>query len=222
VLSRTAKATYYALAGPLMKANGLAYRWFRAPRHGPLKVHLGPGQQNYIAGWVNVDANAFTAKCDLWADLRNSLPFHSDTADAIYSHHVVEHLADIQAHLREVLRCLKPGGVYRIAGPNGDSAIAKFVERDSNWFSDFPDKRTSLGGRFENFIFCRQEHLTILTYSYLDELMTNAGFGDLRLCQPLTQTHYPALFNECISKEWESDQLCPHTLVIEAAKPAIK
>ncbi len=220
MLSRNAKAAFYALAGPFMKLNGFRYRWLRAPRDGLLRIHLGPGQKNYIDGWFNVDANAFTGKCDLWADLRNPLPFHSDTADAIYSHHVIEHLPDIPAHLREVFRCLKPGGVYRVAGPNGDSAIAKFTQKDSAWFTDFPERRISIGGRFENFIFCRREHLTILTHSYLDELLTNAGFDDLRLCQPLVQTHHPILFKECLSKESESDPAYPHTLVIEAVKPA--
>lgn len=32
-------------------------------------VQLGPGQKNYIDGWVNVDANFVTAKIDIWADI---------------------------------------------------------------------------------------------------------------------------------------------------------
>jgi predicted SAM-dependent methyltransferase len=182
-------------------------------------VHLGPGQKNYLDGWINVDANAFTGKCDVWTDLRYPLPFHDATLDAVYSHHVIEHLPNMREHITDVFRCLRPGGVYRVGGPNGDSAIAKFLAKESKWFGDFPDSRKSVGGRFENFIFCRQEHLTILTFSFMEELLTDAGFSELRICKPVTETNYPRLFTDCLSKEWESDPSCPHTLIIEAAKP---
>ena len=166
MLTRQAKAAFYLFAGPLMKINGFLYRNFRAKKSG-LRVHLGPGQKNYIDKWLNVDANKFTGKCDVWADLRNKLPFHSNSVSAFYSHHMVEHLPNIKFHFEEVYRCLEPGGIYRVGGPNGDVAINKFIENDHSWFGDFPDSRSSIGGRFENFIFCRQEHLTILTEFYL-------------------------------------------------------
>uniref|UniRef100_B8HND3 Methyltransferase type 11 n=1 Tax=Cyanothece sp. (strain PCC 7425 / ATCC 29141) TaxID=395961 RepID=B8HND3_CYAP4 len=219
MLSRRAKAIFYQLASPLMRINALSYRYFRAPRESVLKVHLGPGQANYIEGYLNVDANIFTAKCDLWADLRNPLPFHDESVDCFYSHHVIEHLPNLQTHFREVYRCLKPGGVYRVGGPNGDSAIIKFLEKDTRWFSDFPDKRTSIGGRLENFIFCRGEHLTILTFSFLDELCKDNGFTSVKLYKPVKETGYPELFNSCLSKEYESDFDVPHTLIVEAVKP---
>jgi predicted SAM-dependent methyltransferase len=220
MISRRAKATFFAFAGPWMKLNGVLYRIFRAPRSGTVKVHLGPGQRNYLEGWINVDANRFTGKCDVWADLRNRLPFRSGTVDAVYSHHVVEHLPDLPGHFRDVLRCLKPGGVYRVGGPNGDSAIRKFVENDHGWFSDFPDNRETIGGRFENFVFCRQEHLTILTASFLEEILTQAGFERVRTLKPVLETGHPELFRECLAKEEESDFDVPHTLIVEAVKPA--
>jgi predicted SAM-dependent methyltransferase len=219
VLSRKTKALFFIVAGPLLKLNGCVYRHFRAPRTGRLKVHLGPGQENYIKGWVNVDANMFTGRCDVWADLRNALPFHSGTVDAVYSHHVVEHIPNIEFHFNEVFRCLKPGGVYRVGGPNGDAAIAKFVEGDKQWFIDLPENRTSIGGRFENFIFCRQEHVTILTFSFIEELMMSAGFRNLRLCQPVKDTNYREFFSECLSREHEVDCAVPHTLIVEGVKP---
>src|SRR6516164_6752748 len=123
MLSRFAKATFYVVAGPFMSVNGTLYRHLRSPRSGVHKVHLGPGQNNYLPGWINVDANMFTAKCDVWTDFASRLPFNDGTVDAIYSHHVVEHLPDLGAHFREAYRCLKLGGVYRVGGPNGDSAI---------------------------------------------------------------------------------------------------
>jgi hypothetical protein len=61
------------------------------------------------------------------------------------------------------------------------------------WFSDFPDSRSSIGGRFENFVFCRQEHLTILTPSFLEEIATEAGFKDVRVVQPITEPGIPHL-----------------------------
>ena len=201
-----------------MAINGLLYKQLRAPRTGTARAHLGPGQKGYLEGWINIDANIFTGKCDVWADLRNPLPFHDRTLDAVYSHHMIEHLPSLADHIRDVHRCLKPGGRYRLAGPNGDMAIRKFMENDGNWFSDFPDKRASIGGRFENFIFCRQEHLTILTFSYLEELLTQAGFVEVQACLPVRETRAPALFQECLAKEWESDFNAPHTLVVEGAK----
>jgi len=205
-----------------MKLNGVVYRTFRAPGDGTTKVHLGPGQGNYLNGWTNVDANMFSGKCDVWADLRNKLPFRNATVDVIYSHHVIEHLPDylLGFHFQEIFRCLKPHGVFRIAGPNGDSAIKKFQEGDKEWFGDFPDKRESLGGRLSNFIFCRGEHLTILTFSWLEELALNAGFQRLLRCQPVTETNFSQLITpQVLEKEWESTPDCPHTLIVEGCKP---
>jgi predicted SAM-dependent methyltransferase len=220
MLSRKTKTLFYLSAGPVLKVNGILYRLFRVPKTKLLKVHLGPGQKNYINGWVNIDANMFTAKCDLWADLRNPLPFPTESIDAVYSHHMIEHLPNIEFHLKDVFRRLKPGGVILVGGPNGDSAIKKFIEDDKAWFGDFPDKRSSIGGRLENFIFCRQEHLTILTFSFLQELMMNIGFKDIRLCLPVKETNFPDLFSDVLDKEFESDFDMPHTLIIEATKPS--
>jgi SAM-dependent methyltransferase len=223
MLARRTKQLFYVFAGPVMRANGVIYRSLLAPRHsnGVMKVQLGPGQKNYLAGWVNVDANMLTGRCDVWADLRNPLPFHDATVDVLYSHHVIEHLPDLAFHFSELYRCLKPGGIFRVGGPNGDSAMRKFLEGDSGWFIDFPDQRRSLGGRFENFIFCRQEHLTILTYSWLHELATGAGFEAIQTCQPGTQTGYPEFIDSTVlAKEPETSPECPHTLIVEGRKPA--
>lgn len=111
---------YYVLMAVPMKINGVFYRRFRAPRRGTVKVHLGPGKEKYLDGWINVDANFFTAKADLLADLRNPLPFPDNSVDIFYSHHVIEHLPDslLPFHFAEMYRCLKPGGAFRVGGPH--------------------------------------------------------------------------------------------------------
>jgi hypothetical protein len=62
MLSWQAKRAFYTVAGPFMRANSLIYRHLRAPRSGRLVVQLGPGIANYFDGWINVDANMFTAR----------------------------------------------------------------------------------------------------------------------------------------------------------------
>jgi predicted SAM-dependent methyltransferase len=216
VLNPKIKALFYFLLGPLMSLSGLFYKYFLSSRKGSVKVHLGPGKlkYKYISGWVNLDANIFTGKCDVWVDLRNKLPFFSSSVDCFYSYHVVEHLPDLRKHFEDVFRCLRPGGVYRFGGPNGDSAVKKFINQDYAWFIDFPDNRKSIGGRFENFIFCRGEHLTILTYSYMLELLKEAGFVDIRKCNPVKESFFLEKFSSCLSTEMENDFDDPHTLII--------
>jgi SAM-dependent methyltransferase len=218
MIPRAAKAAYYGLAGPLMALNGMIYGALRAPRDGLNRVHLGPGQNRYLQGWINVDANIVTAKPDVWADMRRKLPFRDNSIDAFYSHQVIEHLPDIAGHLRDVHRCLRPGGVYRVGAPNADSAIRKFIEEDSDWFGDFPEKRDSVGGKLDNFILCGNEHLSIITKSYMTELLSKIGFEDIETCLPTRETRFPDLFGQCLSIEWERDFEAPHVLLLEAVK----
>jgi predicted SAM-dependent methyltransferase len=221
MISRGLKATYYVLFHYPMRLNAFRHRIFPLHR-GNTKVQLGPGQQNYIDGWVNVDANFVTAKIDIWADISGKLPFRNGSVDAFYSHHVIEHLPDqaLPFHFAEMFRCLRHGGVIRVGGPHGDSAIQKFQENDAAWFSDFPDKRRSIGGKFANFILCRGEHLTILTSSYMTEIASDAGFENITFCKPVTETNFPAVFDQRVtSTEWETTPNVPHTLLMEARKP---
>jgi len=51
----------------------------------------------------------------LAADLNQPLPYESASFDAAFSHFVIEHIMDVDTHLAEVRRVLKPGGV-RIVG----------------------------------------------------------------------------------------------------------
>lgn len=221
MISRQLKALYYAILSLPMRLNATIYRCVRAPFAGMVKVHLGPGTRNYLHGWINVDANAFTARIDVWADIGQGLPFRDNTVDAIYSHHVIEHLPDqsLLAHFREMYRCLKPGGVIRVGGPNADSAIRKYLEGDLSWFSDFPDKRLSVGGRLANFIFCRGEHLTILTESYLREIAEAVGFVSVTTPRPGRETGAPEFFAPVLAKEDQDFDTMPHTLIVEACKP---
>ena len=202
-----------------MLVNSIFYKIFRSPKSGVVKVHLGPGKKNYLNGWINVDSNIITAKSDVWADLKYALPFKDKTVDVFYSHHVIEHLPNIQRNFHEMYRCLKKNSFIRVGGNDGDNAIKKFLENDLKWFDDFPEKRQSIGGKFDNYLLCKNEHLAILTKSYLTELALNAGFKNIKFCIPSKQTFHPELIDQQIfEKEHESDIENPHTIIMEAEK----
>jgi predicted SAM-dependent methyltransferase len=219
MVPRWLRAAYYGLLSPAMRLNSARHRAIPLVLRHSRRAHLGPGQHNYLDGWINVDANVISAKHDVWADLRFRLPFPSESLDAVYSHHVIEHLPDLDRHFHELFRCLRPGAVLRVGGPHGDNAIKAFVEQDLGWFGDWPTRRSSIGGRFENFIFCKSEHLTILTESFLRELAEGVGFVDFRVATP-GKTHYPEYFgNEVMVVEPNDRPDRPNTLLIEARKP---
>jgi len=226
MISREAKAAYYALLGMPMRINGMLYRAIRAPASANsalIRVQLGPGLKNYLINWINLDANLLTAKRDVWANLEDPLPFRDNSVDVFYSHHVIEHIPDrkLFKHFIEMRRCLKRGGMVRVGGPNGDMAIRKYLEGDATWFSDFPDRHSSIGGKFKNFIFCRNEHLTILTPSYLQEIASLAGFENFSVCIPGRTTTKPEhITDEVLALESWSSATEPHTLIIECYKPA--
>ncbi len=117
-----------------------------------------------------------------------------------------------------MFRCLKPGGVIRVGGPNGDMAIKKFEEHDLDWFGDCSG-RQSIGGRFAHFVLWGGEHLGILTSSYLRELAENAGFDQITFCKPVQESHFPSVFEQALNTEWEPTPDVPRTLMMEAHKP---
>jgi predicted SAM-dependent methyltransferase len=220
---RAFKALYYGLLRVPMYVNGVAYKALRCPAGAALKVHLGPGQRNYLEGWVNVDANLVSSRPDLWADLRNPLPFRTGSVSLFYSHHVVEHLPDdhLKRHFSELFRALRSGGGIRVGVPHVGNACRKLVEGDAAWFSDFPDPHSSIGGRFKNFVFCRGEHLTAFDETYMKELLEASGFRDTRFLTPTKATGLADLGidDTVLALEYESDFRTPHTLIVEARKP---
>jgi len=98
------------------------------PANGARHLHLGCGTK-YLPGFLNIDGNLFN-KIDLWLDVRNGLPFPSNTVDSIYSTHMFEHFYpdELQLLLRECLRVLKPGGGIRLIVPNLGSAISAYSQ----------------------------------------------------------------------------------------------
>lgn len=82
----------------------------------PLKVVLGAGSTDF-PGWLQTDKELLdvTSPGD-WRAL-----FEPDSIDTLLSEHMFEHLSegDARIALNECLRYLRPGGLFRIAVPDG-------------------------------------------------------------------------------------------------------
>ena len=65
------------------------------------------------------------------------LPFPSETFDIIYIQHVLHHIGDVAQALREVRRCLKPGGVLFLVETTEDNPIIRWGRRlYPKWLGD--------------------------------------------------------------------------------------
>jgi SAM-dependent methyltransferase len=63
-------------------------------------------------------------------------PFPDARFDACVSNYVVEHVPDPAAHLREVHRVLKPGGLYVLRTPNRFHYVALFAGLTPHWMHE--------------------------------------------------------------------------------------
>ena len=90
------------------------------------KLHIGASDKALL-GWLNTDIERHPGVAYL--DCTRPFPFKSDTFDYVYCEHFIEHLERDQglACLREVLRCLKPGGVFRLATPDLERYVGLFA-----------------------------------------------------------------------------------------------
>ena len=204
--------------GQATRPNYLLRRYVlpRRSTSGAMHLHLGCGTK-YLPGFLNIDGNLFN-KIDLWLDVRNGLPFASNSVDSIYSTHMFEHFYpdELNGLLPECLRVLKPGGGVRLIVPNLESAIKAYGQHQIQWFDDsFPRHFDSLGGRFSNFVFCDGQHRTAFDFTYFDEVLRRAGFREVEKSAEGKSRLYPSKVPPY--EPGDSTEL-PHSLYVEAFK----
>lgn len=143
----------------------------------PVLVNLGSGK-DYRAGYINVDIN-IAFRRDMWLDLRNRLPFATGSVDGIFCSHVLEHfpLDQTAGIVRECHRVLKPGGVLRVGVPDFEPAIRSYQSGNLAWFHG---TGRSPGRLFSDHVLDNSNHRLLFDYSFLHELLGDAGFTEVR------------------------------------------
>jgi predicted SAM-dependent methyltransferase len=101
-------------------------------RDGRLLLNVGCGA-TFSPEWTNVDLAAAPPHVSR-VDLRRPLPFDDATFSAVYSSHVLEHFPpdDGEGLLREMARCLAPGGTCRIVVPDFEAACREYLARTAS------------------------------------------------------------------------------------------
>jgi predicted SAM-dependent methyltransferase len=95
-----------------------------------LCINIGCGP-NALPGWINLD-HARGDGIDIVWDLRQGLPFPSESCTAIFGEHVIEHIAkeDAARLLQECHRVLQSGGVVRLSTPDGGRYLRAYANND--------------------------------------------------------------------------------------------
>jgi SAM-dependent methyltransferase len=154
------------------------------------------------------------------ADGGLDLRFPERSADSIYASHFLEHLyaSDVISLLRACYWALKPGAGVRLVTPHLGKAIAAYVNGDKDFFSGFPDKRDSIGGRFANHMLCRDQHRLMFDFSFMEECLASAGFTEIRECLPRESRVFPSA--ELAVFEYETTETHA-SLFVEALRPEV-
>lgn len=102
---------------------------------GELKLNIGPGVWKK-EGWKTLD---YYVNATFNVDLRNmdNFPIEDNMIEKAFSSHCIEHIKEEHCKhmLKEIHRCMKPGGILRLACPDADLALAAYKRKDRAWFS---------------------------------------------------------------------------------------
>ena len=142
------------------------------------RLHLACGG-NLLVGWANVDIDGASEVIKL--DLTRSLPVASDSIDFVFCEHFIEHISagDAQKLLREIQRCLRPGGVMRLSTPDLAVLVDHYRDqrldtwRDVGWTPETPCRLLNEGMHSwgHQFVYDQRE---------LETLFGSVGFSSIR------------------------------------------
>lgn len=171
-----------------------------------------------------------------YGDVVKGLPVASNSADAVYASHVLEHLsrADVVSALANTYRILKPGGVFRLIVPDLEWRARSYLEAAGKGDTAAADAfmkalhvgrptrpRTVLGQL--RALFGNSSHLWMYDIRLMTKLLEEAGFVEIRRCkyadsgdEMFSRVEDPGRFSKDLTHDFSGE----HEVALEARKPA--
>lgn len=131
-----------------------------------------------------------------YGDIVRGLPVPAESANAVYCSHVLEHLdrASLEVALKNTIRMLKPGGVFRLIVPDLEWRARKFIElaesgkADANdWFmraTHLGEIQPSVGMRGRIIAaFGNSKHKWMWHHASMSKMLKQVGFVSVRKCE---------------------------------------
>ncbi len=101
-----------------------------------MKLNLGCGTE-ILRGYINID-NVKLDGVDVLHDINKfPYPFDDGTFDEIYCSHILEHVDNLPAVMRELKRICKPGARIKIRGPHFSCGVSYRDPTHKRYFSYF-------------------------------------------------------------------------------------
>jgi predicted SAM-dependent methyltransferase len=126
----------------------------------------------------------------LFADVKKKLPLSNDSAQCIYTSHMIEHLSreDCVFFLNEAFRVLEPGGILRVAVPDLKLAANFYVQtQDADAFMKrillTPPPINTIKQKISLFFTGYRQHQWMYDEKSLSKLIKKVGFKKVFICK---------------------------------------
>jgi predicted SAM-dependent methyltransferase len=191
VVEKVKKVSAYRRSRPIVK---------KLLQRDVVKLNVGCGT-DYKEGWINIDNNSDDniQKLDLNWDLRYPLPFPEESVDFIFNEHFLEHLTveeGLRAN-RDFLRVLKKGGILRVATPDLESVVDRYLHvplSEDTIIRDFNYTNIKTPAEWMNMSFSFWGHRWLYDWEEIVRRLNEAGFTKVKRCK-ISKSSYSELRN---------------------------
>jgi SAM-dependent methyltransferase len=189
------------------------------------KLQLGASDKG-LPGWLNTDIQLSSPDI-VFMDATKPFPVPSQSLDFVFCEHFIEHISldAAAACLSEVHRCLKIGGIFRVATPN----LRRYVDLFSGCLTPEQARFLQLSSAMYgwgrpspclalNHLVYNWGHRFLYTREHLADALKDAGFAEIYEV-PVGESRYEALFGiEQHGKFYGAEMNKFETMVLEAKK----